>query len=106
MADVSEVLPEFQSPDYSLNPCYPNPFNPATTISYDLPEAANVRLVIYDVAGQRVQTLVAGETVGAGRHEVVWNGTDEAGRVVPAGVYFCRLDAGGYSETRRMALVK
>ena len=91
---------------YALHPCYPNPFNPATTISYDLPEPATVNLAIYDVAGKLVQTLVAAEAVGAGRHEVVWNGRDDTGRVAAAGVYFYRLDAGGYSETRRMTLVK
>ena len=99
-------VPGLQTAGYALHPCYPNPFNPVTTISYDLPGAAIVNLAIYDVAGKRVRTLVAAETTGPGRHEVVWNGRDDSGRAAPAGIYFYRLDAGGYSETRRMALVK
>jgi hypothetical protein len=100
------VLPGLPAAGYVLHPCYPNPFNPVTTISFDLPESAVVRLTIHDVAGRLVRTLVAAETVGSGRHEMVWNGRDEGGQVVAAGVYFYRLDAGAYTETRRMALVK
>ncbi len=89
-----------------LYPCYPNPFNPTTMISYRLSEPASVTLSIYDPAGKLVKTLVSGRADEAGSHEVVWNGTNEAGRVAAAGVYFYRLDAGGYSESRRMVLVK
>ena len=107
-----EVLPPTDVATPDLRPtrfalqCYPNPFNPVTTISYDLSEPTTVKLVIYDVAGKLVQTLVAAEAVDAGSHEAVWNGRDDSGQVVPAGVYFCRMDAGGYSKTTRMALVK
>ena len=104
--DFAPVDPDLQSLGYALHPCYPNPFNPATTISFDLPNPAAVNLTIYDVAGKRVRTLVAGETLATGRHEELWNGRDQTGRVVPAGVYFYRLDAGDFSETRRMTLVK
>jgi hypothetical protein len=104
--ELSAVLPGLPTTGYALHPCYPNPFNPMTTISYDLPEPAKVSLVIYDVAGKMVLTLVAVEDVGAGRHEEVWNGRDDKGQIVAAGVYFYRLDAGEYSETRRMTLVK
>jgi len=89
-----------------LHPCRPNPFNPSTTISYELAEPGAVRLTVHDVAGRRIRTLVAGETVGAGRHDIVWNGRDETGRAVATGVYYCRLEAGGRVDTRRMALVK
>jgi hypothetical protein len=89
-----------------LDPCRPNPFNPSTTISYELPAAATVSLAVYDVAGKVVRTLVAAESVDAGRHEVTWNGRDDAGRAAPAGVYFCRLDAGGATRTQRMTLLK
>jgi hypothetical protein len=58
------------------------------------------------VAGKLVQTLIAFEATDTGHHEVIWNGRDKTGRVVSAGVYFYRLDADGYSETRRMTLVK
>ena len=63
--DVSAVLPGLPATGYALHPCYPNPFNPATTISFDLPEPATVNLVIYDVAGKLVKTLVAAEVVGS-----------------------------------------
>ena len=95
-----------QPADCVLHPCYPNPFNPATTIRFDLAAATRVRLVVHDMAGRAVRSLVDGETIGAGRHELVWDGRDGAGRVLPAGVYFCRLDAAGRAVTRRMVLVK
>jgi len=98
--------PDVQSTGHILHPCYPNPFNPATTLSYELASPAAVNLVIYDVTGKLVRELVSAEVTAAGRHEVVWNGRNEDGRVVAAGVYFYRLDAGRYTETRRMTLVK
>ena len=104
--DISAVVPGVDPAGYALHPCDPIPFNPMTTISYDLPAQTTVSLTVYDVAGKVVQRLVAAETVAAGRHEEVWNGRDDAGRAAPAGMYFYRLDAGSYSETRRMTLVK
>jgi beta-glucanase (GH16 family) len=89
-----------------LHPCFPNPFNPVTTISFDLYESASVNLAIYDVAGKLVRELITGEAKDAGRHEVIWNGRDDSGRIASAGIYLYKLDADGYSETRRMALIK
>jgi beta-glucanase (GH16 family) len=89
-----------------LHPCYPNPFNPVTTISFDLRERVPVTLSIYDVTGRRVKTLMDAEAVDAGRHEQVWDGRDESGKIVATGVYFYRLDAGGYSKTRKMVMTK
>ncbi len=83
----------------------PNPFNPSTTISYELENAARVDLKIYDMAGRLVKTLYRGED-SAGRHEQVWRGRDESGRSVAAGAYIYRLDTGKAVETRRMMLVK
>jgi len=91
---------------YALHPCYPNPFNPATTIRFDLPQRARVDLQIYDVSGRWIQQLVASEDLPAGRHEVVWRGQDDTGRPAAAGVYFYRLQAGPFTETKRMTLVK
>jgi hypothetical protein len=91
---------------FALHPCYPNPFNPMTTIMYDLPEDAVVRLNVYDVSGRLIRDLVSSEMISAGRHEVIWNGREGKGRVVSAGVYFYKLEAAGYTETRRMTLVK
>ncbi len=68
--------------------------------------SATVSLNIYDVAGKLVRTLIAADSRGAGSHEVQWQGRDEAGQVVAAGIYFYRLEAGAYSDTRRMTLVK
>ncbi len=89
-----------------LYPCYPNPFNPVTTVSYALSEPAEVTLGVYDPAGKLVKRLVDGAVVGAGRHDALWDGRNETGQVVAAGVYFARLEADGHTQIRRMALVK
>ncbi len=89
-----------------LGPNVPNPFNPQTTIAYDLPKQTTVSLRVFDVSGQLVRVLVDREIATEGRHESIWNGRDETGRRVSSGTYFYRLEAGEYSETRRMALIK
>ncbi len=83
----------------------PNPFNPATTIGYELATPGPVRLLIFDAAGHRVRTLVEG-THSRGTHQVVFDGLDDAGRSLASGVYFYRLEAGGTVQTRKMVLVK
>lgn len=85
---------------------YPNPFNPITTISFSLPAAAKASLNVYDLSGRLVRTLLNGEMVDAGPREAVWRGRDEDGRQVAAGVYFYRLEAGDFNETKCMTLVK
>jgi len=65
-----------------------------------------VRLSVYDVAGRLVDVLLDGDIAAQGRNEVVWRGRDMTGRVVSAGVYFYRLEAGSFSETKRMVLIK
>ena len=86
---------------------HPNPFNPATTIGFDLPSGRShrVSLSIYDVTGARVRTLVDGELPG-GRHHATWDGRNQSGSPVGSGVYFYRLAASGRSETRKMVLLK
>ena len=79
---------------------YPNPFNPVTTVAYNLPEASDVRLTIYTVTGQCVATLVSGHQE-AGHYELVWDGSGLAN-----GIYFYRLEAGEFAETRRMVLME
>lgn len=91
---------------WALHPPYPNPFNPRTTIAFDLPVAATVRLEVFDIAGRLVDVLVRDEPFAAGRWDVVWRGRDAGGRGVAAGVYFCRLEAGGFRATTRLLLVK
>ncbi len=90
----------------SLGANYPNPFNPSTTIACDLAKAGRVSLQVFDASGRLVRVLADGIELPAGRHEMTWNGRDEAGRAVAGGVYFYRMDAGGIRETRKMMLVK
>jgi len=85
---------------YALHECYPNPFNPSTVISFRLPVSGLVTLKVYNVLGQEVATLVSGE-VDAGTHAVTWNATGLAG-----GIYFYRLDAASFSQTKKVMLLK
>ncbi len=89
----------------TLHPNTPNPFNPETTIAFDLPMANDVRLEIFDALGQNVKTLVA-STLSAGLHRVVWDGRDERGITAGSGLYFYRLRVGAEVKVRRMVLVK
>ena len=91
---------------FHLYPAAPNPFNPATTISFALPAAALVRLTIFDVAGRRVRLLVDGTQHAAGKHSVIWDGRNDTGQPMPSGTYFYRLEAGGWGETKKITLVK
>lgn len=90
---------------FRLAPNYPNPFNPMTTLRFDLPAATRIKLAIFDARGRLVRTLVEGMTE-AGRHEAVWDGRDGAGRSLGSGGYFARLEGGGKVETVRMGLVR
>jgi hypothetical protein len=91
---------------YVLHGNFPNPFNPRTSIRFELPEAARVNLNIYDVAGHLVRTLLANETRDAGRHEEAWDGRGRTGEILAAGVYFYRLEVGNSGQTKQMTLVK
>ena len=93
------------SPDYALAQNTPNPFNPTTTISFTLAASQRVQLSVFDAQGRLVTTLV-NETRAPGAHNIEWNGTDAAGRAVGSGVYFYRLNAGKFSESRKMLLLK
>ncbi len=84
---------------------FPNPFNPKTSISFDLPQAQNVQLVVFSADGRRVVTLLD-EQVAAGRHSIAWSGRDENGASVASGVYFARIQAGPLKETHKMLLLK
>ena len=90
---------------YNLDQNYPNPFNPNTTVSFSLPEASKVSLEIYNVLGQKVKQLCSG-TRPAGTHTVEWDATDEVGLSVASGVYFYRLKAGGFLQSRKMVLLR
>ena len=99
---VVQTLPEA----FSLADNFPNPFNPATTIQYALPQAADVELTVYNVVGQPVRTLVA-EYQSAGRYAVEWDATNDSGYSLSSGMYFYRLQAGGaFLEVKKMLLLK
>ncbi len=84
---------------------YPNPFNPTTTISFNLKAESDVTLEIYNIKGQLVRTLV-NDVIAAGRQEVIWNGRDDENSIVSSGIYFYKLNAGGYTSTKKMILLK
>lgn len=88
-----------------LGDCFPNPFNPMTTIHFSLPSTGEVTLEVYDVAGRRVATLVDG-LIQAGHHDVVWRGQDDRGSNVASGLYFSRLSNGNGVQTKKMLLLK
>ncbi|HEX7400990.1 MAG TPA: FlgD immunoglobulin-like domain containing protein [candidate division Zixibacteria bacterium] len=101
-----EEVKNFSQPkDFSLSQNFPNPFNPQTSIRYALPQDANVKLVIYNVLGQRIKTLVDGHQT-AGYNTIWWDGNDENGDQVASGIYFYRLEAGKFSEVKKMMLLK
>jgi len=84
---------------------YPNPFNPTTTISFEMASEGNVVIEVYSVKGQLVRKLVNGVR-GAGVHKIVWDGRDDAGRGVSSGVYFYRMVTGDYKNVKKMVMVK
>lgn len=90
---------------FVLDQNYPNPFNPTTTIRYTLGNATDVELVIINVLGARVRTLIS-SAQAAGDHSVVWDGRNDAGVQVSSGIYFYRMSAAGATETRKMVMMK
>lgn len=91
---------------FELLPNVPNPFNPSTVIRYQLLETSDVRLRVYDVGGRRIRDLWAAPSQTPGLYSVSWDGRDNSGRLVASGVYFCRLESDGYSQSQRMTLIK
>jgi hypothetical protein len=85
---------------FFLSQNYPNPFNPSTIISYELPRVSNVTLRIFNALGQEVALLVNGQKE-AGNYQTTWNASN-----IPSGVYFYRLQAGGYVETKKMVFLR
>ncbi len=90
---------------FALHQNYPNPFNPVTQISFSLPSAGDVRLVVYNIMGQHVTTLVDGR-VEVGHHTVAWDATNAPGERVASGVYLYRLESTDFVQTKKMLLLK
>ena len=84
---------------------HPNPFNPVTTLRYDLPEQGFVTITIYDMLGREIRTLV-NTTQDAGFKSVIWNATNDYGKPVSAGVYLYKIQAGEFVQTKKMVLLK
>ena len=91
--------------EYSLGQNHPNPFNPVTTLGYDLPEDAMVNITIYDMMGRQVKTLVNGSQT-AGYQSIQWNATNNTGEPVSAGLYLYTIQAGEFRQTKKMVLLK
>ena len=90
---------------YKLYPAYPNPFNPETTIRYDLPEQSFVDITIYDMLGRKVRTIV-NEQQNPVYKSILWNAKDDYGTAVSAGLYIYQVQAGNFIQTKKMILVK
>ena len=107
----SELVPPGDSglpKAYALYQNFPNPFNPSTTIRYDIPErngSVPVRICLYDIRGRLVRRLVD-DRMAAGRYQVHWDGRDDRGGAMPSGVYLYRTVAGDYMTTRKMVLAR
>lgn len=91
---------------FTLGPNVPNPFNPSTRISFELPARAEVSLLVYDTAGRLVRSLAEHTPYEAGTHEVAWDGRDDRGATLAAGVYHVRMAGAGFDETRKVVMVK
>lgn len=92
--------------EFQLHQNYPNPFNPSTTIQFAIPEQVNVRLEVYNMLGQRVNVLLADETLQPGIHSVVWHGVNDHNVPVSSGTYIYRIVAGDFVESKQMIFLK
>ena len=103
---VTSVTKKENQPNvFVLEQSYPNPFNPETTISYQLPQQVDVRIEVYNMLGQYVATLVDTQQV-SGQHSVQWNGKDFRALQSPSGIYFVEMVAGSFKEVKRMTLLR
>ncbi len=99
---AADEIPEITN---SLRGNYPNPFNPTTRISFSIAQTVQVKLDVFNLKGQLVKTLVR-EKLDSGNHSVQWNGDDNSGKAVGSGIYFYRLQAGNFTQTQKMVLIK
>ncbi len=103
--EVTEVKDPFLPEDFSLSQNFPNPFNPSTVISYSLPTNSLVTLIIYDLLGREVKTLINNEQ-NSGVYKVQWNGENDYGSKVSSGLYIYTIRTGQFNESRKMVLLK
>ena len=101
MGIETELIPTV----YALKDNYPNPFNPVTTLRYDLPENGLVNITIYDMLGREVKTLI-NQAQDAGYRSLIWDATNDYGKPVSAGIYLYQIQAGEYMQTKKMVLLK
>jgi len=110
-SSVSTACPSSSAGDeplparFGLSQNFPNPFNPTTNIEYQIPKSVDEELVIYDIFGRKVRTLVDREQP-AGYYSITWNGRDDFGREVGAGIYLYRLRAGNFVDVRKMVRLR
>ncbi|MCI0514663.1 T9SS type A sorting domain-containing protein [candidate division KSB1 bacterium] len=102
--DVTDASPKGRITEYKLVQNYPNPFNPETTIAFEVPRAASVKIIITNVLGQSIKTLV-NQNLPAGRHQRTWKGDNDKGQKVVSGIYFYLLESGGYRDVKKMILM-
>ena len=104
--NVSAASENISMPNqFKVYDAYPNPFNPVTTLRYQLPEENLVSVIIYDMAGKEVKTLIYQQQT-AGVHGIQWNGTNNLGNTVSAGIYLYQVHSGVYNQTNKMILLK
>ncbi len=104
---VSDVEEETSVPtQYNLAQNYPNPFNPSTNIKFSVPELSNVRLEIFNILGEKVRTLINGQSYNPGNFNIVWNGRNDNGDMVPTGIYLYKMQTGKFNSVKKMLLIK
>ena len=91
--------------EFALHPNYPNPFNPSTNIDFDIVKDGHTQVVVYDIMGRKIKNLI-GENMKAGYHTVAWNGKNDSGNNVSAGVYLCTLSTSSFTKTIKLLLLK
>ena len=97
----NEFIPEV----FALHQNYPNPFNPVTNIVYDIAEASEVKITIYNITGQNVRTLAQGQHE-PGRYRIQWNATNDYGNPLSSGMYIYRIHAGDFVSVKKLILMK
>ena len=101
----ASIIQDHMPTVYDLHYAYPNPFNPFTSLRYDLPEDAFVNITIYDMMGRKINTLVSSHQT-AGFKSIQWDATNNQGQPVSAGVYLYSIQTGQFSQTKKMVLLK